>query len=163
MVYNLIVITGAGGVGKTSISNILKNKLESYHIVDFDEGGVPEVPTVEWRKERTNFWVEKLVKNHHEYDSSILCGLCFPSEIKESLYFNNNISIKYILLHLNFDLLQKRLLEDRHWPEFLIQGQKIWQEQLLSEISFETHHSIIDVENKTIEEVATIILDLILE
>ena len=163
MRYDLIVITGAGGVGKSTILNLLKNKLKNYYIFEFDEGGVPDIPTVEWRKERTNYWLQNLFHNNKKSSNvPVLCGLCLPSEIKESPFFNNSITIKYILLYLRFELLQKRLLELRQWPEYLIQGQKIWQERLIKEISNEPYNSIIDVENKTTEDLINLILELIL-
>ena len=157
--FDLIVITGPSGVGKTTLGNLLINKLPSLQIVDFDSGGVPDNPSVEWRIKRTDYWLSNLLVNNSDVTNpKILCGLCFPSEIKVSNYFKKDFKIYYILLVLKFELLKNRLLEDRNWSDYFIQGQNLWQERLLSEIKDETYHTIIDIENKSIDEVLSNVL-----
>jgi len=63
----IVFITGASGVGKTTIVNELKNgansdRFECYH---FDDVGVPsreEMKSIgDWQERTTYFWIDKLV------------------------------------------------------------------------------------------------------
>ena len=156
-----IFITGAAGVGKTALYEILKQKLPMFKIFDFDEGGVPEIPTVDWRKGRTDFWINKIISLNKEHKSVILCGLCFPVEIRSSKFFSYQMNLKFALLICNRETLINRL-KNRNWPDFLINGQEKWQNELITSINLEKDHIVIDTTTESPIEVAEEIIDWIL-
>jgi len=77
----IIFLTGAEGVGKTSIINILKQNLKDFEIFDFDEVSVPENPPLNWRYETTKHWLKIGEKNLEKNKSTLICGLTIPKEI----------------------------------------------------------------------------------
>ena len=105
---SVIFITGVCGVGKTSLIPHLSSHLDSdkWVIVDFDQKGVPDNASREWRLETTQKWIKFAEENEKKGMNTIVCGFSRPSEIQT---MNSSISIQHILLTASSDVLESRL------------------------------------------------------
>tara|TARA_Y100000034_G_C6645321_1_gene282261 strand:+ start:199 stop:435 length:237 start_codon:yes stop_codon:yes gene_type:complete len=73
----LYFITGAEGVGKSSIIPILKKKFPEIDVHDFDEVGVPENPPLQWRYDTTLHWLNVAIKNQKKREVNNNCRAKF--------------------------------------------------------------------------------------
>ena len=80
----IIIITGDCGVGKSAIFPILKTLLSpnSFDIHEMDEVGVPDEPTLDWRKKTTFYWLNLALKNLDTGKSSIILGMIDPRDVE---------------------------------------------------------------------------------
>ncbi len=99
-------ISGVCGVGKTTIINHLKSLLSNkyYDIHDFDERGVPNNASRDWRKRETQYWINLGKQNFKENIFTIICGFSNPEEISKS---EKNIS--FILLDADKETIRERI------------------------------------------------------
>ena len=65
----------------------LKKKLpkKKFVIYDFDQVGVPPNADKIWRLKTTDHWLKQAKENNINGKSTIICGVCVPSEIEHSL------------------------------------------------------------------------------
>jgi len=151
-------ITGAEGVGKSSIIPILKEKMSELDIYDFDEVGVPENPPLQWRLDTTLHWIKIALKNQDKGISTCIVGLCFPKEIEQYEEHKKLNDICYCLLDLSDEEREKRL-HKRNTP-----GIKSYNtiKELRDELE-NTKHSkiIIDTSNLSIKETAKKVIEWI--
>jgi len=147
----LYFITGACGTGKSSIIPYLKKNLEGFDIHDFDEVGVPENPTVQWRKDTTDYWLKVASENAKKDISTLIVGLSIPQEVRNSQYFSSAPKIYYCLLDISEEERCKRLSKRGASKELIedleeLVGLRKW----VSESDFE--YIIIDTAGRSIEE-----------
>lgn len=109
-------ITGAEGVGKSSLIPLLKKELKNIDIHDFDEIGVPENPPLQWRLDTTIYWIKVALKNQIKGISTCIVGLCFPNEIEKYGEHKKLDCLSYCLLDLSDEEREKRL-HKRNTPE----------------------------------------------
>lgn len=102
----ILFISGAEGVGKSTIISGIKKKLKKAKIYDFDGVGVPLNPPLSWRHKTTKHWLKISEKNEKLGKDTIIVGLSFPSEI---LRFSKRKEIKFILLDISIKEREKRL------------------------------------------------------
>ena len=136
-------ITGAEGVGKTTILKSLIKKFPNMKIHDFDEIGVPENPPLQWRLDTTLFWIREAIKNHRKGLSTCIIGLSFPSEIVKYKESRELGDIVFILLDVNEKERKFRLSKrgaSREVVEDLEQRDKLREE-------FENNKNKIDTSN----------------
>ncbi len=101
-----IFISGAEGVGKTTLMNHLKKKLLEKEIHDFDEVGVPLNPTLNWRHKTTKHWLEVSERNEKQGKDTLIIGLSFPREV---LKFSKRKDSSFCLLDISINERAKRL------------------------------------------------------
>ena len=81
-----IFIIGTGGVGKSTIKELLRKELPEWEVHDFDELGVPKLKNMNegiiWIKKTTDYWLLRIAETKKR--PFIICGLIFPKEIKNS-------------------------------------------------------------------------------
>jgi hypothetical protein len=111
MTIKTFFITGAEGVGKSSLLKILQSKFPDMDAHDFDEVGVPENPPLSWRLNTTNHWIKIAIKNQKRRKSTCIIGLCFPDEILNSQQINELNCIKFCLLDIKEKEREKRLIK----------------------------------------------------
>jgi len=82
---NIFFITGASGVGKSSIIEPLRRLLGAGVAVhDFDERGVPDAADQQWRIEETKHWILLGRRNLEKGITTIICGGARPSEVGDA-------------------------------------------------------------------------------
>jgi thymidylate kinase len=103
MVY---FITGAEGVGKSTILHLIKKEFGNYAIHDFDEVGVPLNPPLSWRIKATKYWLKVSKENEKKGKETIIIGLSFPEEIKK---FSKGQKLNLCLIDISIKEREKRL------------------------------------------------------
>lgn len=100
----LFFISGASGVGKTSVLPYLKELLpNSFKIYDFDDRGVPKNVDKLWRQNETRHWEDIAKQNLQSNYKTIVCGLSQPDEI------TNLEDVSFILLDADDEIIKQRL------------------------------------------------------
>lgn len=158
----LFFVTGTCGVGKSSIVPFLKRRLPNVDVHDFDDVGVPAVPTIEWRKDTTRFWISKVIGNANINKSTAVIGLSLPQEVKQFLPDKSNLKVCICLLDVNENERVKRLRR-RDAPKMLIDDAQnlIGLRKWVPESGFE--YTIIDTTDLTIEQTGKKVLDWIVQ
>jgi dephospho-CoA kinase len=132
----IIFLTGALGVGKTTLLHALENELSSFSIIylHFDSIGVPSKEDMiktygsgsEWQKAMTKRWVEKLTREFNAEQLIIFEGqgnLDFIISAFQQANFNR---YKIILVHCDKAIRHKRLQEGRNQPELINDTMDNW-------------------------------------
>ncbi len=102
----LFIITGANGVGKTTLMNELKKDelLHMFLIHDFDERGVPDNADKNWRINETKYWLQYAQEQEMPV---LLCGCIIPSEVVN--LNTNDINRDIIFLKIDNSILRERI------------------------------------------------------
>ncbi len=133
-------ITGASGVGKTTLADLLQRKYKDRDdtvILKFDTIGVPSVEDQirqfgspsEWQRATTQRWVSRMVR---EVEKQIIIiegqvSLDFIYEAFEGEKFTNFASI---LIDCDEDEMERRLKEERNQPELVNRAMRNWRRLL---------------------------------
>ena len=103
-------ISGAEGVGKSTIIFHIKKKLKKKRVYDFDSIGVPRNPPLSWRHKTTKHWLKVSEKNEELGKDTIIIGLSFPKEVRR---FSKRKDTRFILLDISIKEREKRLRKRR--------------------------------------------------
>lgn len=128
-------ITGASGVGKTTLVSELKKKYGSrpWGFFHFDSIGVPMVAEmqkefgspVHWQEAKAHEWIEKLVHNFVD-EKIFLEGQVNLEFIRSGFQKHNFKTYKIILLHCNEKEMADRLVVKRRQPELFNSEMRTW-------------------------------------
>lgn len=155
-------ITGASGVGKTSLVSSLKEKYinkNDWLFIYFDSDIPTQKEMIEkfgsienWQKEKTYEWIKKMVRKYEDKQVIIFEGQVNLQFIKDGFAQNNFSNYEIILIDCNENVMAKRLLKYRNQPELVNENMKNWLLYLRNQATdFEI--PIIDTSNKTKDEV----------
>jgi thymidylate kinase len=111
MKQSTIFITGAEGVGKSSILEKIKLELPETEVHDFDEVGVPKNPPLKWRLDTTLHWLKFAMNKQSKKINVCIIGLSFPKEIKSFGEFKKLKNVYFLLLDINEKEREKRLVK----------------------------------------------------
>ncbi|MBU1092428.1 hypothetical protein KJ836_02040 [Patescibacteria group bacterium] len=169
-------ISGVSGVGKSSVIKHLKVMLpvDAYDIRDFDERGVPAGGGHEWHNKETLYWLETATENAKLGKSTIVCGFVEPGRFWKVYSKEKHPPAQLVMLHASNDTIKKRLLGRYRTPESIAEINRAagvpldkFVEDILSAVPWlydifkKEGAPIIDTENKTPEEVAQEIVELL--
>lgn len=123
----------------------LKTKLpiDSFDVHDFDENGVPQNPSKEWRQETTDIWIQISNENEKNKISTVICGVSVPSEILNSPSLNKDTDLVFGILHADDEVIKNRLKE-RGWNDQLIQDNLNWAHHLEKEVLSQPKHYVFE-------------------
>lgn len=130
-------ITGASGVGKTSLVSSLKEKYinKKYWIfLHFDSIDIPiqkemieKCGSIEnWQKEKTFEWIKKMVSEYKDKQVIIFEGQVNLQFIKDGFAQNNFSHYEIVLIDCNENVMSKRLLKYRNQPDLINENMKNW-------------------------------------
>ncbi|MEO6077655.1 MAG: AAA family ATPase [Candidatus Andersenbacteria bacterium] len=159
----IVFITGASGVGKTTLVNNLQTKYldnSTYHFEHFDSNTVPSTEEMskqfgsgeKWQETMTRQWVDKLIHNYSNKDVIIFEGQVNIRFIQEAFQKNNFTNYKIILVDSSEKSMITRLTHDRKQPELVTEDMKNWRIFLKNQAQ-EYSIPIIDTSEKTPDEV----------
>lgn len=157
-------ITGASGVGKTTVVNALEKKyaesrrliflyMDSLPIPSIDamirEAGSPE----NWQRMRTEVWVDKILSEHRNVDIVVFEGQSNPDFIETAFSKHGFTNYEIILFDCNEDTLGIRL---RKRGQEELNTEQMWQWlRLLRDKAKQKKLRIIDTTRMTEKEIAT--------
>ncbi len=154
-------ITGASGVGKTTLIAQLKKKYANttWSFLHFDSIGVPSFEDMEkefgspsgWQEAKTYEWLDKIVNQCHD-EKVFLEGQVNLQFIYDGFAKHNFKNYKIILVDCNIEEMTNRLTHKRNKPELLTDDMKSWL-QFLRNQARELGTSIIETSNLSEEEV----------
>jgi len=110
----ILFITGTSASGKTTLYESLRRDpvLSNIEFHDIDEDGVPPVGRREWRQYRvTQLFYDAINRTQEQTRSTIICGITFPHEVIESLYYTPDSNVHFILVEPSEPQVRERLLE----------------------------------------------------
>jgi aminoglycoside phosphotransferase (APT) family kinase protein len=163
----IILITGASGSGKTTVTKYLAEKYRVFH---FDDIGVPSLDEMiskhvsleGWQEWATKSWIEKLSKLEGDevviLEGSFNPGFLFKSieclgliPVKTGIHTNGKIDsrlrgndkLELICLHADRDTREKRLIKYRNQPELVNQDMENFA-QVLKEKTLGLGGKVID-------------------
>lgn len=121
---HIFIITRACGVGKTSIFPYIKENLPEFQVHDFDEVGVPSLPTVLWRKDTTRYWIDLAVEKLKSKRSTIILGMIVPQEVREYVPDRIKDKQRFLLLDVTTEERNRRFQCRNEQREFLLTERK---------------------------------------
>lgn len=150
----IVFISGVSGVGKTTICEYIKDKLDNYIVFDIDD-----LENVNNYNNTYNLFYENAIKKavQKSGDKNIIIGSCInPNDIK-NINLLNDIEVKMILITCSNEELIKRLksrdIERNCSSDEFINRQIEYQNYLIEyKNDYQLH---IDNTNKTIDSIVS--------
>lgn len=159
----IFFITGASGVGKTSLLDELKKKLshEECEFLHFDSIGVPSVEDMvkeygspsAWQKKMTLKWVHDLV-NNHDAERIFFEGQVNLKFIQDAFKHYGFTDYQVVLIDCSEEEMASRLIHQRGQPELLNDDMKNWL-KFLRKQAVELSVPVIDTTNLSRPEILT--------
>jgi broad-specificity NMP kinase len=123
----LFIVTGASGVGKTTVIKELREILPDISVFDID--AIHKFVDDDWNKIR-NIWL-RVARNIGESGRiTIICGTMMPWDVEKCEDFPFFDNIYYLNLHCD-DKTRELRLRARNWSEDMIQEHKSFAKWLL--------------------------------
>ena len=156
-------ITGASGVGKTTLVETLKKKYSHrpWAFVHFDSIGIPQRSEMEkefgsstlWQKAKTFEWIQRLV-NEYPTEYIFFEGQVNPQFIIEGFKKYHFSNYRIVLVDCHEDEMQSRLTHHREQPELFTEEMKNWR-RYLRNMAEESSIPILDTTGLSPDEMAS--------
>ena len=154
MSKHIFFITGASGVGKTTLVSNLKKKYQeqsNWIFLHFDSIGVPIPEEMKhsygsgenWQKEMTFKWIKRMINKYKDKKVIIFEGQVNLKFILEGFSKNNFHNYDIILMDCDENTMIRRLADDINKPELINQDMKNWLAYLRKQ-AIVLHVKIID-------------------
>jgi dephospho-CoA kinase len=133
----IFFITGASGVGKTTLVKKLKDKYSSYdnwEFLHFDSVGIPKREEMiekfgsgeNWQKETAYEWIKKIITEYNDKDVIIFEGQVNLKFIIDGFTKNSFSNYEIVLIDCNEEVMFSRLIHERKKPELANNDMKNW-------------------------------------
>ncbi len=155
----IIFITGASGVGKTTLIEYMKENNEDsrYAFYHFDSIGIPSGEEMakydNWQKQTTFEWIERLIESYTHDKVVFLEGSTSMTYIIEGFADNKFDNYKLALVDCLEEEMVSRLIHKRKQPELVSEDMKNWRRHLYKQ-AIDNDAIIIDTSSSSIMECA---------
>lgn len=133
----IVFITGASGVGKTTLLDILKSGFSNrsnWGFLKFDSIGVPTPDEMvkeygsgeNWQRAKTYEWIDKMVNEFSHKDIIVMEGQANLEFIKIGFDKQNFRDYIIILIDCKQDIMVKRLVDERQQAWLASEDMKNW-------------------------------------
>jgi adenylate kinase len=133
----IVFITGASGVGKTTLLNNLKSKhsdQKTWEFLNFDSIGIPSTEDMikeqgsleNWQRIKTYEWIEKMVQGFPDKEAIIMDGQANLEFIKTGFKKQNFKSYQIVLIDCEQDIMVRRLIDERQQAWLASEDMKNW-------------------------------------
>lgn len=133
----IIWLTGASGVGKTTLLSSLKAKYSgngNWEFLKFDSIGVPSTEDMvkeygsgeNWQRAKTYEWIEKMVKGYPDKELVVMDGQANLEFIKSGFKKQNFKNYQIVLVDCEQDVMVKRLIDNRQQAWLASEDMKNW-------------------------------------
>jgi len=133
----IVWLTGASGVGKTTLLQSLKDKYSAkstWEFLRFDSIGVPSNEEMvrdfgsgeNWQKAKTHEWIEKMVKGFSDKELVVMDGQSNLEFIKQGFEKQNFTNYKIVLVDCDQEHMLKRLIDERQQAWLASEDMKNW-------------------------------------
>ena len=161
----IIAITGASGVGKTTILKALAKKLSGnkhVRIFHFDDMELPDWDQLEdtkkWQEEATIGWIDRLVKTARKENVHILFEGSTEIKFYEQGFNKHNFSdYKVLLFDCSQETMKNRLIQ-RGQPELYQANMIGWLNYLRNDARVR-NIEIIKTDESTVSEIGQSVVD----
>lgn len=154
-------ITGASGVGKTTLLSELKKKYGNMPgtFLHFDSIGVPSVSEMKkefgsasgWQKAKANEWIDQLIRNYTG-EKIFFEGQVNVEFIRDAFQKNNFRHYKIIQVDCSEETMAHRLIHNRNQPQLNNNDMRNWLRFLRLQAE-ELEIAVIDTSNLLPEKV----------
>jgi deoxyadenosine/deoxycytidine kinase len=160
---SILFLSGASGVGKTSIVEKLKahySSSDNYAFVHFDSIGVPSFEEMieqagsgeKWQELTTYRWIEKIAIEYRDKQLVVIEGQVNLDFIEAACHKFEITRYFIVLIDCDWKTMCKRLVHNRQQPELVNQDMKNWATFLRKQASCK-RLPIIDTSHQTLEQV----------
>jgi adenylate kinase family enzyme len=137
MTKQIVWLTGASGVGKTTLLQNLKEKYSgnsAWEFLKFDSIGVPSNEEMtrdfgsgeNWQKAKTYEWIDKMAKDYPGKELVVMDGQANLEFIKQGFEKQNFTNYKIILIDCAQEEMVKRLIDERRQAWLASKDMKNW-------------------------------------
>lgn len=158
----ILVITGASGVGKTTITKYIAQKVsDRVEVHHFDDIGIPDWSTVldveAWQRRTTLTWITKLVELTGQTGKAIVFeGAAAPAFLREAFAANTYADYEIVLFDCTEATMQERL-EERGQAELYTEDMRNWLKHLRAEAK-RLRIPVIETDRLSVEEIVNKLL-----
>ena len=167
----ILFLSGASGVGKTTILDILKvrNTKPSYVFLHYDSIGIPSFTEMieqdgsleRWQELTTHKWIEKITNEYQDTDTVIIEGQSNLEFVERACQRFSVKRYAIILIDCNWETICNRLTINRQQPELVNADMQNWVKFLREQAQLKGI-PIFDTTHQTPEQAAYIIESKIL-
>lgn len=166
----IFFLSGASGVGKTSIVAELKTQNRFFHCVflHFDSIGIPSFEEMveqagsgeKWQELATYHWLKKIMTEYGDKSTVVIEGQTNLDYIEAACHAFRITKYLIVLIDCNWETIQERLLHERRQPELVNQDMKNWADFLRKQAHrkklpiINTSHQSLD---QVVESISTIL------
>jgi uridine kinase len=163
----IVLLTGASGAGKTTVTKALEHDLDKAAVFYFDDIGIPSTETMtaqhgspqNWQRCATHTWIERISQEKNK-DVVLLEGSFYPEFALEKLQELRLDNYLIICLSAERDIRESRLKYERNQPELAHQDMENYS-RVLQKKTLAAQGVVIDTSNKTVAQVVGEIKKLI--
>lgn len=161
----IVFLTGASGVGKTSIVEKMEQAYgdHGFEYFHFDSIGIPSAAEMalidNWQEQTTHEWIERLI-NRVGADTIIFEGSTSMEYIRSGFAKYNYEDYLIVLIDCEEATMCKRLIEFRKQPDLVNEDMKNWLRYLRDQAKQFSVESI-NTSSHTIDEAVNILLEKI--
>lgn len=133
----IVFITGASGVGKTTLLDNLRTKYANkinWEFLKFDSVGVPSTEEMvrdfgsgeNWQRQTTDQWIYKMVNEFADKDLVIMEGQANFEFIKAGFENQNFRKYQIVLIDCEQEIMVRRLVDERQQRWLASEDMKNW-------------------------------------